>query len=76
MQVENTAVFAANRTTEAGAVTGVVGWLASVNWIGWFGVMIALGGFAANIYFQRKRDKREQAESEARLAALRDRCGL
>ncbi|MGL4351801.1 MAG: holin [Plesiomonas shigelloides] len=76
MRLDDTAVQVANRTTEAGAVTGVVGWLASVNWIGWFGVMIALGGFAANIYFQRKRDKREQAESEARLQALKDRCGL
>lgn len=71
MKVEDTAVFFSNRTTEAGAITGVVGWMASVNWIGWAGVFIALLGLFANLYYQRKRDKREMAESEARLEALR-----
>lgn len=71
MKIEDTAVFFSNRTTEAGAITGVVGWMASVNWIGWAGVFIALLGLFANLYYQRKRDKREMAESEARLEALR-----
>lgn len=71
MKVEDTAVFFSNRTTEAGAITGVVGWMASVNWIGWAGVFIALLGLFANLYYQRKRDKREQVESDARLEALR-----
>lgn len=71
MKVEDTAVFFSNRTTEAGAITGVVGWMASVNWIGWAGVFIALLGLFANLYYQRRRDRREQAESEARLEALR-----
>ena len=76
MRLDDTAIHAANRTTEAGAVTGVVGWMASVNWIGWAGVMIALLGFAANIYFLRRRDRREQAESDARLQALKERCEI
>ncbi len=71
MKVEDTAVFFSNRTTEAGAITGVVGWMASVNWIGWAGVFIALLGLFANLYYQRRRDRREQAESDARLEALR-----
>ena len=71
MKVEDTAVFFSNRTTEAGAITGVVGWMASVNWIGWAGVFIALLGLFANLYYQRKRDKREQAESDARLESMR-----
>lgn len=45
--------------------------LAAVNWIGWAGVFIALLGLFANLYYQRRRDRREQAESEARLEALR-----
>ncbi|MDZ4057126.1 MAG: holin [Polynucleobacter sp.] len=71
MKVEDTAVFFSNRTTEAGAITGVVGWMASVNWIGWAGVFIALLGLFANLYYQRRRDRREQAESEARLESMR-----
>lgn len=46
---------------------------------GSLGVCLSLGGFlitliglAANIYFQHRRDKREAAESLARIAALRE----
>ncbi len=56
----------ANKTTAAGAVTGALGWLAQINWIGLSGVMIALVGLLANLYFQHRRDKREQAEREER----------
>ncbi|WFC66335.1 holin [Achromobacter denitrificans] len=76
MKLDDAAILAANRTTEAGAVTGVVGWAAQVNWIGWAGVLVAVVGLLANLYYQRRRDRREQAESEARMAALRERCGL
>lgn len=71
---EELSVLVANRTTEAGAITGVLGWVSQVNWIGWTGVLIAFAGLAANLYYQRKRDRREQAESDARLQAIRDRC--
>lgn len=64
----------ANKVTQAGAAAGFAGWLVSVNWIGWAGVAIALAGFAVNLYFQRRRDQREQAESLARIEALRGRC--
>ncbi|MOA36852.1 hypothetical protein D3C78_1583990 [compost metagenome] len=58
----------------AGAATGLVGWLAQVNWIGIAGVIIAALGLAANIYFQIRRDRREAAESTARIEALKERC--
>ncbi|MEQ4616714.1 MAG: holin [Corticimicrobacter sp.] len=74
MRVEDVAIQAANRTTEAGAVTGFVGWLASVNWIGWAGVLIALGGLLANLYYQRRRDRRERTEHEARMRVIEQRC--
>lgn len=67
---------AANKVTQAGALAGVFGWLAQINWIGLSGVLIAVLGLAVNFYFQHKRDKREQAESSARIEALRDQCGL
>ena len=75
----------ANKTTMAGAVAGTLGWLAQINWIGLSGVMIALAGLLANLYFQHRRDKREQAEREERrwraerehqlrMEALKERC--
>ena len=60
-----------NKTTIGGAATGLVGYLASVNWIGLVGVVVAIAGFATNLYFQHRRDKREQLESDARISALR-----
>ncbi len=76
MNLDDVAIQAANRTTETGAVTGVVGWAAQVNWIGWAGFLVAVVGLLANLYYQRRRDRREQAESEARMAALRERRKL
>jgi len=70
------AISISNKATAGGAMTGVMGWLASVNWIGVSGVLIALVGLVVNVYFQWRRDRRERAESAERIAALRDRCGL
>ena len=66
----------ANKTTVAGAVTGAVGWVADINWIGLIGAAVAVLGLAANIYFQIRRDRREAAESAARIEALRGRCDV
>lgn len=74
--VEVVGAAAANKVTQAGAIAGVLGWLAQINWIGLSGVLVAVLGLAANFYFQHRRDKREQAESLARIEALRERCGL
>lgn len=63
-------IFVANRTTEAGAIGGFIGWLGSLNWIGLCGVMIALLGWGTSLYFQRKRDRREQQEHELRVQGL------
>lgn len=66
----------ANKATAVGAVTGAVGWLAQVNWLGLSGVFIAIIGLLVNFYFQHRRDKREAAESAARIEALRGRCDV
>ena len=75
MRIEDPAVFYANRTTETGAGIGVLGWLASDNWIGWAGVLIALVGLLANLYYQRRRDGRDlefKRRQEAREQELHD----
>lgn len=57
-----------------GAITGAIGFLASINWIGLIGVLVAVLGLFANIHFQLRRDKREQRESEARIQAMENRA--
>lgn len=83
--VDAVAVSVTNKGMLGGAIAGFFGWLASVNWIGLSGVLIALAGLLANLYFQHRRDKREQAEREERrwreerehqlrVEALKERC--
>lgn len=60
-----------NKTILGGAATGIVGWLTSINWIGLIGAFVAIVGLMVNIYFQHRRDKREQLETAARIEALR-----
>lgn len=74
--VEAAGISIANKTMAGGAATGLIGWLSQVNWIGVIGAGVAVVGLAANIYFQVRRDRRESAESNARIAALRERCEL
>lgn len=72
--IDDAAITTATRTAETGAGVGLLGWATQVNWIGWLGVMIAAVGLLANLYYQRRRDRRERAEHEARMAAIRERC--
>lgn len=64
----------ANKGMMLGAVTGFFGWLSQVNWIGISGVGVAVLGLMINAYFQARRDRRESAESDARIQALREQC--
>jgi membrane associated rhomboid family serine protease len=74
--VDAVAVSITNKGMLGGAIAGLYGWAAQVNWIGLSGVIIALLGLGANIYFQHRRDRRESDESAARIAAMRERCEL
>lgn len=74
--VEAVGASVASKGMMVGAATGVAGWLSQVNWIGITGVGIAVLGFLVNTYFQIRRDRREDAESAARIQALRDQCRL
>ncbi|MCT2416139.1 hypothetical protein MNU23_31155 [Pseudomonas aeruginosa] len=44
--------------------------------MGLIGVLVAVIGLLANIYFQVRRDRRESAESAARIEAIRGRCDV
>lgn len=74
--VDAVVVSVTNKGMVGGAIAGLYGWLVQINWLGLSGVLIALIGLAANIYFQHRRDKREADESAARIAALREQCEM
>lgn len=64
---DDSLIFASNRVTEAGAVGGFLAWLGSLNWIGLLGLLIALAGYLTSLYFQIKRNRREQREHDLRV---------
>jgi hypothetical protein len=65
--IEATISASASKATYAGASTSVAGWLLSSEFGMVVGLIIAIAGLLTNFYFQRKRDKREQAEHERRM---------
>jgi hypothetical protein len=73
---EAAAISVSGKTTLGGSAAGIAGWLASINWLGLSGVLIALAGLVVNVYFQMRRDRREAAESRERIASMRARCDL
>ena len=72
--VEVVGASVANKGMAVGAVVGTAGWLSQINWIGIAGVVVAVVGLLVSTYFQMRRDRREHAESQARIQALRDQC--
>ena len=74
--VEVVGASVASKGMLTGGAVGLVGWLSQVNWIGISGVAIAVLGLVINFYFQVRKDRREHAESQERIRALRERCQL
>lgn len=72
--VEVVGASVASKGMLMGGAAGLVGFFSQVNWIGVSGVAIAVLGLLINLYFQVRKDRREHAESQARLQALKDQC--
>jgi hypothetical protein len=58
---------AGSKATYTGASTSVVAWMLSSEFGILVGVLLGLGGFGVNWYYQHKRNKREQAEHDRRM---------
>lgn len=77
MTPDNQATFEAamatvgSKATYTGASTSAVAWILSSEFGILFGVLLGLAGFAVNLYFKRKQDKREQAEHDRRMSSLK-----
>lgn len=69
-------ISAASKTSITGAATTVVGAVSNMDLLTVVGVLVAVGGFLVNLAFQLRRDRREQKEHEARMAAIKDNCDV
>ena len=67
---ETIAIAAGGKTTQVGAGTTLAGWMLSSEAGVLIGIVIGLAGFAIQIYFNIRRDRREKAEHEARMRQL------
>ena len=70
--VAEVAAGAATKATYAGGGASVLGVLASIDWLAFAGLFIAIAGFLLNAYFQYKRNKREELESLLRIKREQD----
>lgn len=58
---------AGSKATYTGAGAFSVGWLLSSEFGILVGIVIGVAGLLVNLYYSRKRDKREQAEHDRRM---------
>ena len=79
MEMAATVSSAASKTTYAGAASGFVAWLASVDVLAWMGIALALAGFVVNWYYKRLENKRADEIHQLRMKELRkerEQCGV
>jgi len=68
--VAEVAAGAATKATYAtytGAGATILGFFTSIDWVALTGLLVAVVGFLLNAYFQFKRNKREELESNLRI---------
>lgn len=65
--LDATLAAAGSKATYTGAGTFSVGWLLSSEFGILVGLVLGVGGFLVQLYYSRKRDRREQAEHDRRM---------
>lgn len=80
---DTAAISVSTKATLGASGTGLFASVAQWNWTAITASLVAIIGLAANLYFQRRRDKRERDDArrreelhQAQLAALRERCDV
>jgi len=68
--IETTIVATSHKATVVGGGASFLGWVASIDWLAFLGIFIALVGLAINFYFSQQRNKREQKEHDLRMIQL------
>lgn len=67
---------AATKTTYAGAASGFLAYLASVDVLAWLGISIALAGFIVNWYYKRLENKRADEIHELKVKQWQGKCDV
>ena len=73
--IDATTSSIATKTTNTGSLTAIVGGLTANEWLAIAGAVIAVLGFFTNLYFQDRRDRREQREHERRMQLMESELG-
>lgn len=60
-----------HKTAQAGGATTLIGWATSTEGAALLGIVGMLIGLAMQFYYNRRRDKREQAEHERRMGLMK-----
>lgn len=76
VEMAATVSSAASKTTYAGAASGFVAYLASIDVLAWLGIAIALGGFAVNWYYKRLENKRADQLHQIALRKANGECNV
>lgn len=71
MEMAATVSSAASKTTYAGAASGFLAYLASIDVLAWAGIALALAGFVVNWYYKRLENKRADEIHQLRMEELR-----
>lgn len=66
--IDATVLAVSNKATVLGGGTSLLGFVASMNWLGILGFLIALTGLLVSWYYSSKKNAREEAEHKARMA--------
>lgn len=66
--IDATVLAVSNKATVFGGGTSLLGFVASMNWLGILGFLIALTGLLVSWYYSSKKNAREEAEHQARMA--------
>lgn len=66
-------ITVSTNTTIYSGLTGIFSSITNWNWTSIIASTVAILGLAMNVYFQRRRDKRERMESQARIDELKAR---
>ena len=73
---DTAAISVSTKATIGASGTGLFASVAQWNWTAIVASAVAVIGLAANLYFQRRRDKRERELHKAQMEALKARCQI
>lgn len=73
--IETTAATLGSKAAYTGASTAVGSWLLSSEFGVFAGLLIGVLGLLTNLFFQHKRDRREEREHERRMAHMQSKPG-